>query len=94
MGVTYAISLERLIARRCGRQRPSRRYGIAQHSRRLSKELLQVEEGSLNPALQHMELKRLVSAEWKLTPTKRRVHYYELTAARSSLSAPSDLSAA
>lgn len=56
-------------------------YGIAQHIRQLSKEVLQVEEGSLYPALQRMELKGLVSAEWKLTPTKRRARYYRLTAA-------------
>lgn len=56
-------------------------YGIAQHIRQLSKDVLQVEEGSLYPALQRMELKGLVSAEWKLTPTKRRARYYRLTAA-------------
>src|SRR5674476_966731 len=55
-------------------------YGIAQHIRQLSKDVLQVEEGSLYPALQRMELKGL-SAEWKLTPTKRRARYYKLTAA-------------
>lgn len=56
-------------------------YGIAQHIRQLSREVLQVEEGSLYPALQRMELKGLVSAEWKLTPSKRRARYYKLTAA-------------
>ena len=56
-------------------------YGIAQHIRQLSKDELQVEEGSLYPALQRMELKGLVSAEWKLTPTKRRARYYKLTSA-------------
>ncbi len=56
-------------------------YGIAQHIRQLSKDVLQVEEGSLYPALQRMELKGLVSAEWKLTPTKRRARYYKLTLA-------------
>ena len=56
-------------------------YGIAQHLRQLSKDVLQVEEGSLYPALQRMELKGLVTAEWKLTPTKRRARYYKLTSA-------------
>lgn len=56
-------------------------YGIAQHIRQLSKNVLHVEEGSLYPALQRMELKGLVSAEWKITPTKRRARYYRLTAA-------------
>ncbi len=56
-------------------------YGIARHIRQLSNDVLQVEEGSLYPALQRMELKGLVSADWKLTPTKRRARYYKLTAA-------------
>jgi len=60
---------------------PLHGYGIAQHIRQLSKEVLQVEEGSLYPALQRMELKGLVTADWKLTPTKRRARYYRLTAA-------------
>jgi PadR family transcriptional regulator, regulatory protein PadR len=56
-------------------------YGIAQHIRQLSQDVLQVEEGSLYPALQRMELKGWVISEWKLTPTKRRARYYRLTAA-------------
>jgi transcriptional regulator len=55
-------------------------YGIAQHIERLSKEVLRVEEGSLYPALQRLLLKGWVKAEWRLTPTKRRARYYELTA--------------
>jgi PadR family transcriptional regulator PadR len=60
---------------------PLHGYGIAQHIRQLSNDVLQVEEGSLYPALQRMELKGLVSAEWKVTPTKRRARYYRLTPA-------------
>jgi PadR family transcriptional regulator, regulatory protein PadR len=60
---------------------PLHGYGIAQHIRQLSNDVLQVEEGSLYPALQRMELKGLVSAEWKVTPTKRRARYYKLTPA-------------
>jgi PadR family transcriptional regulator, regulatory protein PadR len=60
---------------------PLHGYGVAQHIRQLSRDVLQVEEGSLYPALQRMELKGLVSAEWKVTPTKRRARYYKLTAA-------------
>jgi transcriptional regulator len=54
-------------------------YGIAQHIQRLSQDVLQVEEGSLYPALQRMQLKGWVSSEWALTPTKRRARYYKLT---------------
>lgn len=55
-------------------------YGIAQHLQQLSQDVLQVEEGSLYPALQRMQLKGWVSSEWGLTPTKRRARYYKLTA--------------
>jgi transcriptional regulator len=54
-------------------------YGIAQHLQQLSQDVLQVEEGSLYPALQRMQLKGWVSSEWGLTPTKRRARYYKLT---------------
>ncbi len=55
-------------------------YGIAQHLQQLSQDVLQVEEGSLYPALQRMQLKGWVSSEWGQTPTKRRARYYSLTA--------------
>ena len=54
-------------------------YGIAQHLQQLSQDVLQVEEGSLYPALQRMHLKGWVSSEWGQTPTKRRARYYSLT---------------
>src|SRR5919198_5718285 len=60
---------------------PMHGYGIAQHIRRLSRDVLQVEEGSLYPALQRMQLKGWVTSAWKLSPTKRRARYYRLTAA-------------
>ena len=60
---------------------PLHGYGIAQHIHRLSRDVLQVEEGSLYPALQRMQLKGWVSSEWRITPTKRRARYYELTPA-------------
>ena len=54
-------------------------YGIAQHIQQISEDVLQVEEGSLYPALQRMQLKGWVSSEWGQTPTKRRARYYTLT---------------
>ena len=54
-------------------------YAIAQHIQRLSQDKLRVEEGSLYPALQRMQLKGWVSSEWGMTPTKRRARYYKLT---------------
>jgi transcriptional regulator len=56
-------------------------YGIAQHIHRLSGEALRVEEGSLYPALQRMQVKGWVSSELKPTPTGRQGRYYSITRA-------------
>jgi transcriptional regulator len=56
-------------------------YAIAQRIRTLSGEVLQVEEGSLYPALQRMLMKGWVTAEWGQSDTGRRVRVYKLTAA-------------
>jgi PadR family transcriptional regulator, regulatory protein PadR len=56
-------------------------YAIAQRIRTLSSDVLQVEEGSLYPALQRMLLKGWVSAAWGVSETGRRVRFYRLTAA-------------
>lgn len=56
-------------------------YGIALSIKRLSDEVLTVEEGSLYPALQRLLLQRWVKAEWKMTETNRRARYYTLTEA-------------
>ena len=59
---------------------PIHGYAIAQRIHALSKELLQVEEGSLYPALQKMLLKGWVKAEWGISETNRKVRFYKLTA--------------
>src|SRR6202140_2650563 len=56
-------------------------YEIANSIQRTSDEVLQVEEGSLYPALQRMLLKGWVTAEWGVTAGNRRARYYRLTAA-------------
>ena len=56
-------------------------YGIAQHIQELSDEVLQVEEGSLYPALQRLLVKGWVKAEWGTSDHNRRARYYTLTAA-------------
>ena len=71
-------TLELLVLRTL-RLEPMHGYGIAQHIERLSRDVLRVEEGSLYPALQRLELKGWVRSSWRLTPTKRRARYYELT---------------
>ncbi|MBL8176587.1 MAG: PadR family transcriptional regulator [Bryobacterales bacterium] len=56
-------------------------YGIAQHLRTVSGEFLQVEEGSLYPALQRLELNGDIHGEWTTTGNNRRARVYKLTAA-------------
>lgn len=60
---------------------PLHGYGIALSIRRLSEEILSVEEGSLYPALQRLLLQGWVEAEWKMTDTNRRARFYTLTLA-------------
>ena len=54
-------------------------YGIAQHIRTVSDEVLRVEEGSLYPALQRLEIQGLVASEWGHSANNRRARYYRLT---------------
>lgn len=63
------------------RRAPLHGYGIAQAIKRLSDEVLTVEEGSLYPALQRLLVQGWVTAEWRMTETNRRARYYTLTAA-------------
>jgi PadR family transcriptional regulator len=60
---------------------PMHGYGIAQAIKRLSEDVLTVEEGSLYPALQRLLMQGWVKAEWKMTETNRRARFYTLTAA-------------
>jgi PadR family transcriptional regulator len=54
-------------------------YEIANSIQQISDEVLQVEEGSLYPALQRMLVKGWVTAEWGTTSGNRRARYYRLT---------------
>lgn len=60
---------------------PMHGYGIAQHLKTVSDEVLQVGESSLYPALQRLLLKDWVKAEWGASENNRRARYYTLTAA-------------
>jgi len=73
-------TLDLLILKTLARS-PLHGYGIALSIKRLSDDVLTVEEGSLYPALQRLLLKGWVKAEWKMTETNRRARYYTLTAA-------------
>ena len=56
-------------------------YGIAEHIRSLSDEVLKVEEGSFYPALQRLQLQGLIASDWGHSVNNRRARYYRLTAA-------------
>jgi transcriptional regulator len=56
-------------------------YEIANSIQRVSSDVLQVEEGSLYPALQRMLIKGWVTAKWGTTAGNRRARYYQLTPA-------------
>lgn len=56
-------------------------YEISSSIQQVSDDILQVEEGSLYPALQRMLVKGWVTAEWGVTAGNRRARYYQLTAA-------------
>ncbi len=60
---------------------PLHGYAIAQRIHALSNDVLQVEEGSLYPALQRILVKGWAKAEWGISETNRRVRFYRLTAA-------------
>jgi transcriptional regulator len=56
-------------------------YGIADHIKRTSGDVLRVEEGSLYPALQRLQVQGLVASEWGHSVNNRRARYYRLTRA-------------
>ncbi|HYN07624.1 MAG TPA: PadR family transcriptional regulator [Vicinamibacterales bacterium] len=58
---------------------PLHGYAIAVRLEKLSKEVLQVEEGSLYPALYRMEARGWLSSDWSVTDTGRRARFYRLT---------------
>ncbi|HEX8181741.1 MAG TPA: PadR family transcriptional regulator [Pyrinomonadaceae bacterium] len=71
-------TLEMLVLKTLTRA-PLHGYGIAQYIRQVSEDVLQVEEGSLYPALQRLQLKGWVASEWATTENNRRARYYRLT---------------
>jgi|SRR5262245_22159310 len=63
------------------RNGPLHGYALAQLIKRNSDDLLQVEEGSLYPALQRMLKARWLAAEWGMSPRNRKVRIYKITPA-------------
>jgi PadR family transcriptional regulator len=58
---------------------PLHGYGIIQRIRQMSEEMLDVEQGSLYPALYRMEQRGWISSQWDLNETGRRARFYTLT---------------
>src|SRR6266852_3870693 len=58
---------------------PAHGHAIAKHIQRTSEDLLQVETGSLYPALHRLEAKGWIAASWELSDKGKRARYYRLT---------------
>ena len=78
--LTMGLALLIVILKTLARGGEMHGYEIANSIQQISEEILQVEEGSLYPALQRMLLKGWVTAEWGVTAGNRRARYYRLTA--------------
>jgi transcriptional regulator len=59
---------------------PIHGYAVAQRIQQMSREALQVQQGSLYPALHRLEYKKLLTADWRPTETGREAKFYRLTA--------------
>lgn len=73
-------ALEMMVLRSLQRE-PMHGYALVQHIKQRSNDLLQVEEGSLYPALQRLLREGLVKAEWEISASNRRVRTYRITPA-------------
>src|SRR5260370_19723631 len=59
---------------------PLHGYGITSRIKQVSEELIQLNQGTLYPALLRLEQKKWTRSEWGLTDTKRKARFYDLTA--------------
>jgi PadR family transcriptional regulator PadR len=70
---------------------PMHGWGISQRIQQMSKAVLDVNQGSLYPALQRLEQKEWIDSEWRTSDNNRRAKYYRLTAkGRRALGAETD----
>jgi len=70
---------------------PSHGYGIARWIEQCTDDVLEVEEGSLYPALHKLEEQGLITAEWGISENNRRAKFYRLTTAgKKQLAASND----
>jgi transcriptional regulator len=70
-----------LLILKVAKRGPVHGYAISQRLQQMSEDVLQVQQGSLYPALHRLERKGLLKADWRLTDTGREAKFYALTAA-------------
>jgi PadR family transcriptional regulator, regulatory protein PadR len=63
---------------------PLHGYGVAQRLQQISRDVVQVTQGTLYPALHRLENRGFLSAEWKMSDTGREAKFYRLTPAGRS----------
>jgi PadR family transcriptional regulator len=78
MGDLLQGTLDLLILRTLALQ-PMHGWGIAQRIQQLSRDALQVGQGSLYPALHRLELSGVIASEWAVSENNRRAKYYSIT---------------
>ena len=69
-----------LLVLRVLRRGPMHGWGVAQEIQQISRDVLQVNQGSLYPALRRLEERGWIDAEWGTSDNNRRARYYRLTA--------------
>jgi transcriptional regulator len=73
-------TLTLLVLRTLESRGPLHGYGLCEHIRSISEDLLQVEEGSLYPALHRMEQDQWIASTWEVTEKGRKAKFYSITA--------------
>jgi transcriptional regulator len=76
---SFQGSIPLLVLKILARRGPLHGYGLTIHIKQTSQDVLNVEEGSLYPALHRMEVAGLIKAKWTTTDKNRRARIYEIT---------------
>lgn len=76
---SFQGSIPLLVLKILARRGPLHGYGLATHIKQVSQDVLDVEEGSLYPALHRMEEAGIIQAEWVITDKNRRARMYQIT---------------
>lgn len=76
---SFQGSIPLIVLKVLARRGPLHGYGLTAHIKQVSQDVLNVEEGSLYPALHRMEMAGLIKAKWATTDHNRRARMYEIT---------------